>query len=98
MLQGVLREIREETGIEKKAHGLRILDTPADTVLVGEGKWRLFVFAGTCEEGASPIADDDAMDAAFWDVEQVARLEIVEGLEGVVRRAEALLKSETEWL
>lgn len=98
MLEGVLREVREETGIDNKVHDLRVLDTPAETVLVGDGKWRLFVFAGICAEGAMPIANDDATDAVFCDVEQIGGLQIVEGLEKVVRKAEALLKNESGWL
>lgn len=94
-LEGVLREVREETGLENKAHELRVLDTPAETVMVGNGKWKLFVFVGMCAEGTVPIANDDVTDAMFCDVQQMAGLETVEGLEGVVRRAQALLKNDT---
>ncbi len=82
-----LRELHEETSV-----------TPADVIVSEEHletlsfpPFTVHVFAGLLTRSTNPMRGDDAQEAQFFDVDQIAKLEHTDGLDHVIDRALARL-------
>jgi 8-oxo-dGTP diphosphatase len=76
----VLRELTEETGL-RGICGSTLLDVTVD--IEGRRYW-ITDFAVTVPGNREPVASDDAEDAAWVPLGQLAALDVVEGLDRLV--------------
>lgn len=76
-LQGVVREVREETGlevqVEREVGTVHRLAPSGDTYVIRD-------FLCTPSGPHEPVANDDAADARFFEVEALTQLDTTEGL------------------
>lgn len=91
--EAVLREVREECGCEVRLVGLagvldRVIRDEAGRVRY---HWVLVDYAAVAE-GDAIRAGTDAAEARWVEMDEIARLDVTEGLLDMVRRAQALTK------
>lgn len=85
---GAIRELEEETQIlRNEIHLLRDPVTAVNVPLPDSTYWHLKIFAGRYVGSKEPIAGDDAKDAAFYNVDSIQTLPIVDNLEMTISKA-----------